>query len=385
MAQDDEDRLTVASGDPLRPRDAPDEAPPLGVVEQHPHAGSTSGLAAFIPTSVPAPPSNTASFLSDHRVQLLGDKTKEMAATHLGGRYLPSADREAFAKAHKLVSDPLTRCPELDETMRDYAKLLNSSIDLRNDDILRDVGRRVADVWHPLLALHEVAERHLDEDKSLAPQTVMNFVAYMAKYVAAATQKVSFYRRHAIISNLDAAVKKQSSTSGSVRFGFRQSPFKKGSMSSGTRALLEKTPTDSSAFATSRLGTDMPLLFGGKLIDQLVSKSEDTTKTQKGLDHLFSARYGQSALRNAKRGGPSTTSASASKRGRFDNSRGSFPSSSGYYRSGEGYRRPPYSSRFSHNYRDGGRREPYRGTSTNYQNRNDRNQPSRDPKQPQAK
>ncbi len=90
-------------------------------------------------------------------------------------------------------------------------------------------------------------------------------------------------------------------------------------MSLATWSLLEKTPIDSATLATSRQGTDSPLLFGGKLVDQLVAKSEDTTKTQKGLDHMFTARYGQTALKSAKRGAPASTYNPQAKRGRFDN------------------------------------------------------------------
>ncbi len=46
----------------------------------------------------------------------------------------------------------------------------------------------------------------------------------------------------------------------------------------------------------------MPLLFGGggKLIDQLVSKSKDMPKTQKGFDHIFAAHYWQVAAQGTK-------------------------------------------------------------------------------------
>ncbi|MCP4543127.1 MAG: hypothetical protein GY832_38935, partial [Chloroflexi bacterium] len=225
----EEDQLTVASGDPLRPRGSPAHLAPPVDHEQRSDV-SIHAAVACIPSTIAAPISGS-SFLREHRVVLLGEKTKVLSSDHLGGRYLPSADRETFAKTHKLVADPLTRCPELDEMVKDYTKSLNVSLDIRHDNILRDLGHRIGDAWHPLLALHEVAERHLEEDKSMPPQTVMNFTAYMAKYLAAATQKVSFYRRHAMLTSLDAAVKKQTAASGSAKFGFRQSPFKKGAMS----------------------------------------------------------------------------------------------------------------------------------------------------------
>ncbi len=155
VARDDDDQLTVTSADPLRQRDGLGKLdPPIG--EVIPAVPSVASVVC-IPSSVPVPAASS-SFLSQNRVNLWGEKTKLLSADHLGGRYLPSADREAFAKVHKLVADPLTRCPELDETVKDYAKMLHVSLDLRHDDILRDIGRRVADAWHPLLALHEVAE-----------------------------------------------------------------------------------------------------------------------------------------------------------------------------------------------------------------------------------
>ncbi len=52
---------------------------------------------------------------------LLGEKMKWLATDHLGGHYLPSANRKAFAKIHKLAADLLTHCPELDEMVKDYS------------------------------------------------------------------------------------------------------------------------------------------------------------------------------------------------------------------------------------------------------------------------
>ncbi len=335
---EDEDRMMVHSHDPLNVASGAAnqlpaaKAPPAGVVDS-PGSIVSAPVTGCVPSSIQAPPSS--SFLREQRVTLLGEKTKALASALLPGRYLATAEREAFAKIHKLISDPLSRSPDLDETVREYAKMLHVDLDLRFDGILRDVARRTSDAWHPLLALHEVAERHLDNDQQLEPQTVMNFVAYVANYLAAATQKIAFYRRHAVISALDAAVKKQSPTGTGTKVGFRQAPFRKGAMSSGTRSLLEKTPTDAAAFVTTTDGSQIPQLFGGSLVDQLVSKSEDTTKTQKGFDHLFAARYGSAAVRGAKRPQSSNPSYEA-KRGRFSGN--SFSASRGHFASSSQFR-----------------------------------------------
>ncbi len=380
----EDDRLTVASEDPLRARGhvSPTKQDASGLPLQRSFS-SVQAAVTCIPSSIPAPATGS-SFLRENRVSLLGEKTKLLSSAHLGGSYLPSADRESFAKMHKLVEDPLTRCPELDETVKDYAKSLNVSLDLRHDDILRDIGRRVGDAWHPLLALHEVAERHAEDQTLMDPHSVMNFAAYIAKYLAAATQKISFYRRHAILNTLDSAVKKQTA-SGATKFGFRQPAFRKGSMSLATRALLEKTPLDSAALSTSRSGIPMPLLFGGKLIDQLVEKSEDTTKTQKGFDHLLTARYGQSALKNAKRGSQ-TSGYPVAKRGRWDNSAGFSSAGSARFQSGESFRRPPFSQqRFFRGNRGGGRRWDNPSTQSDSRFRSDAAPPLHDSKSRPAK
>ncbi len=180
----------------------------------------------------------------------------------------------------------------------------------------------------------------------------------IAKYLAAALQKISFYHRHAVLTSLDSTVKKQTAASGSAKFSFHQSPFKKGAMSLATWTLLEKTLIDGSTLSTSCSGVELPLLFGGKLIKQLVEKSDDTTKTQKGLDHLLTAHYGQSALKSAK---PSSQQPAfpAAKRGHWDTPHSSCSFSSGRFSLGELFCHPSFNQRFSWGHWNGGQRWDY--------------------------
>ncbi len=206
--QHDDDAVTIASQDPLIPPGSPRgsayERGPLpvaaaGIVEAA-VVSVPPAASGCVPSVIPAPPTGAGS--KETRVSLLGSATKKLAADLLLGCYLSSSERDAFAKIHLLIADPLTRSPDLDAAVKQYAASLHSDVDMRSDNILRDIDHRVIDVWHPLLGLHEVAERYAEQQKSLDPQMVMNYVAYMARYLAAAMQKITFYRHHAIVSRV---------------------------------------------------------------------------------------------------------------------------------------------------------------------------------------
>ncbi len=132
-------------------------------------------------SGIPAPPTGAGS--KEARVSLLGSATKTLAADLLPGCYLTSSECDAFANINLLISDPLTRCLELDAAVKQYAAALHSDVDMRSDNILRDIARSVIDVWHPLLGLHEVAKHYAEQQKSLDPQMVMNYVDYTARYL----------------------------------------------------------------------------------------------------------------------------------------------------------------------------------------------------------
>ncbi len=112
--------------------------------------------------------------------------------------------------------------------------------------------------------MHEVAERHADTDSLMDPAVVMNFAAYMARYLAATTQKISLYRRVSVLEALDLAVKRSGTgTQGTSTFQFRRPLFCQGSLGPDIRSLLEKMPIDTSAFASASDGSQLPQLFGG--------------------------------------------------------------------------------------------------------------------------
>ncbi len=90
---------------------------------------------------------------------------------------------------------------------------------------------------HPQLALPEVAERHADTEKQIDPHTVMNFMAYLACYLMAASQKASFQKasfQEASKSTVNLAIKKQAPTASSFQSDLQAPFFKRGAMSSAT-------------------------------------------------------------------------------------------------------------------------------------------------------
>ncbi len=70
------------------------------------------------------------------------------------------------------------------------------------------------------------------------------------------------------------------------------------------RTLFEKAPMDRSAFVETTDGSQVPQLFGGSLIEKLVAHSDESSKTQKGFDHIFGQHFGVEVVRAAKRSQP---------------------------------------------------------------------------------
>ncbi|MCP4544390.1 MAG: hypothetical protein GY832_45340 [Chloroflexi bacterium] len=237
---EDDDRrslLTQHTNDPLAENFAPSAgrvsaagraADPLAPTDANPSPqvpGSVKG--SHIPSDVPAPDS----LLPDtNKVSLVGTVMRALADSHLPGRYLKSKDRQAYQQAHKIVDDPLTRCPILDATVQNYAKQLNVRLDTKFDETLKDLFRRYNDIWHPLLAIHELAECSLDTDSALNPTSVQNLVSFSARYLAAANQKLNVYRRASVLEALDLAVSRARTNRSAPSFSFRHPILKNGSL-----------------------------------------------------------------------------------------------------------------------------------------------------------
>lgn len=230
---------------------------------------------------------------SEESTRLQGKASKGLADRYLKGFYLDKKQRLANVKSHKLVEHPMVLPPVLDEGVQAYALQWGANLPIANDNILTELHKTFGDTFHPLLKLHDLAEKAQRNEQGLDPEMVMNGVHHAIRYLSNGIQRVTYHRRASVLRAIDSSVQKKTGFSSfEKRSGFSKRPSL---IDSDMKRAIESQPIDDKEFV-HKDGKNKPLLFGQSFISDLSSRSETSTSVRKGFDSILSARLGPKAV-----------------------------------------------------------------------------------------
>ena len=233
---------------------------------------------------------------SQRLLALQGDETQKMAQRYLPGQYFQKKVLCEFRDRHGILDEPMTIPPVLDEEIKTVAGEFGASINWKADASLVDIQRHLLDIWNPLLALHDVAERSHRANSSLSPLTVMNYVQYAMAYTSSTVQRLNFQRRKNVIRAVELAV--------SSRFkGNSPSAM----VSKPIMESLEREPVSDNSLTVLQSGRSAPLLFGDQFVQTLSSQSEKIGTVRKGMANWVSNSFGPGVAAQVKKSAASSS------------------------------------------------------------------------------
>jgi hypothetical protein len=179
----------------------------------------------------------------------------------------------------------MQEAPALDPSVTDFAAKYKISLNTRRDDELRTIQAMLGHMLGPLTMLMQ----SIGHDAELDREGLINTMEHCWRYWAACQQQLTFFRRQAVVSSIDAAFKSGSKSAAQLM------------NNKGFADALRKTPLSYDDFQPGDgVSGPRPNLFGDALWSLLKGQASSLVRLDSTIGTLVDATHGTGVAKRKK-------------------------------------------------------------------------------------